>query len=387
MTTRTSHSDFKGFDDWIEVFRAGTHTDSQGRTATYTSDDLDQVIANHSDADAAPIVIGHPKTDDPAYGWTAALKRDGDSLLARFKDVEPHFAAAAEAGRYRKRSVRLVKTGNGWMLGHVGFLGAQRPAVSGLAAMNYSAPEGETHDFEVDSYTPSIVARAMRRMRDFLIEKFDLETADRVMPDWEVDSLSRHATELDAKPANLAASSPAFSTPSDDPHGGDDMPEFSQADIQAAEQRGREAAQADFTAREQSLADQLKTERRARLSREFQAEISASDLTPAQAEGAVEFMLCLQDAEEAQFEFSAGSETKKVTPLAWFRDFVKRVPRQVDMGESDAGDKGGTSAAEFSAPKGYAIDSAQLEVHQKAVAWQQVHPGTDYVAAVRAVTK
>lgn len=389
MNTRTSHSDFKGFDDWVEIFRAGTHTDSQGREATYTVEDLDQIITNHSEADSAPIVIGHPKTDDPAYGWTAKLKRNGDSLLAKFRDVEPQFAEAVEAGRYRKRSVRLVKAAQGWVLGHVGFLGAARPAISGLAAMNYAAPQGESHDFEMDAFTPGVIARAMRRLRDFIIEKFDLETADRVMPDWEVESLSRHAIELSVKPANLAVlPAAAFSdlTP-DHIDGGDVMPEFSQADIQAAEQRGREAAQADFTAREQSLQDQLKAERRARLAREFQAEIAASHLTPAQAEGAVEFMFCLQDGEEARFEFSAGKETKKLSPLAWFRDFVKRAPKQVDMGEQGAGADASPAAAEFSAPSGYTIDGAQLEMHQKAVAWQQANPGTDYVAAVRAVTK
>ena len=53
---------------WINVFRAGTHTDSTGRVVTFTQADLDQIVANH-DLGAAPAVIGHPKHNDPAYVW------------------------------------------------------------------------------------------------------------------------------------------------------------------------------------------------------------------------------------------------------------------------------------------------------------------------------
>lgn len=49
---------------------------------------------------------------------------------------------------------------------------------------------------------------------------------------------------------------------------------------------------------------------------------------------------------------------------------------------------GGTSAhASFAAPHGYSVDAEAADLHAKALAWQQSHPGTDYLAAVKAVSQ
>ncbi|MBI3771452.1 MAG: hypothetical protein HY272_01915 [Gammaproteobacteria bacterium] len=376
------HSDFRGFDDFIEVFRAGEQVSSDGTRRTWSNDELDQMVANHSAATAAPIVIGHPQVNDPAYGWVNELKRDGDSLFAKFRDVHPEFSKAAEDGAYRKRSVRVYKTPqNGFALEHVGFLGAKRPAIA-LDAMNYSArAEGEVFDFEADWVTPNILARMMRRMREFLIEKFGAEEADRVMPDYEVSSLADHANSImndNAKPSSI------FSAPNK----GETIvtPEEHQAALDAAVKK----AQADFSAQQTTLQQQLDAERRQRLQGEFSAFVKGSHLTPAQAEGAVDFMLQLSDATEAQFEFSAGEGDKaqkiKKSPLQWFKDFVSAVPQQVALGESAAENVKG-ERAEFTAPQGHAVDGEQLAKHQKAKDYQAAHPGTDYMTAVSAVSK
>ena len=119
------------FDNWVEIFRTGSHTTSDGRVTYWGEDDLDQVVRNYDpNKHEAPIVIGHPKTNDPAYGWVEALKRVGSTLLAKFKQVDSGFAEKVKAGRYKKRSVS-ISPGN--HLNHVGFLGAVAPAVSGLA--------------------------------------------------------------------------------------------------------------------------------------------------------------------------------------------------------------------------------------------------------------
>ena len=55
----------------VEVMRTGTWQDSAGRSHTYTADDLDRIAQQYSVRENdAPVVIGHPKTDDPAYGAT-----------------------------------------------------------------------------------------------------------------------------------------------------------------------------------------------------------------------------------------------------------------------------------------------------------------------------
>jgi len=339
---KNTQHDFKGFDDHVEVFRSGEHTSSNGVKRTWTNEELDQMVANHSAATAAPIVVGHPTHNDPAYGWIDELKRDGDSLQAKFRDVNPAFATGVEDGAYRKRSVRIYKTPDNTMaIEHVGFLGARRPAIP-LDAMNYSSADAEeTYDFEADWYTPNVFARVMRRMREFLIGEHGLDKADQVLPEYEIDSMKDHADAL-LNPSEETPSS--FSSDNHNQGGADVPPEFTQADIDAAEQRGRNAAKSDFSVSEELLQQQLDSERRQRLTTDFTAFVDGSNLTPAQAEGAVDFMLQLSDAEDTQFEFSAGEGDKsqhiKKTPLQWFKDFAAAVPKQVDTTETNAGEAG-----------------------------------------------
>ncbi|MDR3723273.1 MAG: hypothetical protein P4K83_02135 [Terracidiphilus sp.] len=118
---------------WIEIFRAGDYS-SQGK-ASITTDDLRRVVDSYDPAyHEAPICVGHPKSDGPAYGWIEKLALSGDTLLAKEKQVDPAFAELRSAGRFKKRSAAFYQDENGAIAGlrHVGWLGAQPPAVKGL---------------------------------------------------------------------------------------------------------------------------------------------------------------------------------------------------------------------------------------------------------------
>lgn len=120
---------------WIEVFRAGKQTDSAGNTKDWTTEDLDTIVKTYNDQPAearheAPVVLGHPETDKPAYGWVQQLKREGNTLLAELKDLSDNFVEMVKNGMYKKRSISLYAD---MLLKHVGFLGAVPPAVKGLA--------------------------------------------------------------------------------------------------------------------------------------------------------------------------------------------------------------------------------------------------------------
>lgn len=120
---------------WIEVFRAGTHTDAAGNEREWTEADLDAIAAGYDPArHEAPVVIGHPADNGPAFGWVEGLKRDGATLLAKLKDVVPEFADMVRKGLYKKRSIALYPD---LTLRHLGFLGAQPPAVKGLADIKF----------------------------------------------------------------------------------------------------------------------------------------------------------------------------------------------------------------------------------------------------------
>lgn len=132
----------------IEIFKEGTHVDDAGVPRVFTRADIDAMAAGYDPAlHDAPLTIGHPKTDEPRYGAVAQLQAvdgaDGRRTLTMSgADVEPAFAEAVVNKRFPKRSTAFYppqhpqnpKPGQ-WYVRHVGFLGAQPPAVRGLAEL------------------------------------------------------------------------------------------------------------------------------------------------------------------------------------------------------------------------------------------------------------
>jgi hypothetical protein len=135
---------------WMEVFRAGDY----GPKGAFTAADLEQIADSYDPAwHEAPVVLGHPKSDAPAYGWVSKLKAVSGTLLAKLRQVDPKFRESVDQGRFKKRSVALyrVDKGNGasgWYLRHLGFLGAMPPEVKGLTDASFGQEEFESYDFD-----------------------------------------------------------------------------------------------------------------------------------------------------------------------------------------------------------------------------------------------
>lgn len=131
----------------IKILRPGSFTSVEGAKVSFTAADLAQIAASYKpESDPAPIVVGHPKMADPAYGWVGALEVQGDVLVAKPSEIAPSFAEAVKAGHYRKISAQLYQPGDpnspapeGWYLRHVGFLGAAAPAIKGLGQVSFAA--------------------------------------------------------------------------------------------------------------------------------------------------------------------------------------------------------------------------------------------------------
>lgn len=129
---------------WIEVFKTGTHTDSTGNSTEYSAESLDEIAKTYntrlasSESQSAPLVKGHPKTNDPAFGWVERLARRGESLYAKIKNLNPELAGEVRQGKYRKVSIALYPDK---MLRHIGLLGAVPPAVKGLAQVSFADDE------------------------------------------------------------------------------------------------------------------------------------------------------------------------------------------------------------------------------------------------------
>ncbi len=373
--------EFAGFDDWFEIFRAGTQTDSQGRIKTFTDADLDSIVANHNADDPAPLVVGHPKTNDPAYGWTQSLKRDGNTLFAKATDVVAEFEDSVKAKNYRKRSVSIEPDGaGGYRLRHIGFLGAAAPAVPGLADLQFSDDtQTAVFEFSVDEAVRSAgwgfgtLTRTLRRFREYLIADKGLEEADDILPNYEIDSLQTRADQIENS-LNQSQRSRQFSCQDDE----DKPMTITQEQMDAETHRANQAVQ------------QLKALQYQQRVSEAQTLVSGlvtdGKLLPAQAVGLAEFMASLKDQTET-FEFSAseGEQPKKQTPHDFMTGFMKSLGKQVVTGKDDSEDAGDT-ASDYTAPNGYTVDPDKAKLHKQALEYSQKN-GVDYSQAISVLTK
>ncbi|MFH1684062.1 MAG: hypothetical protein ABIA67_04185, partial [Candidatus Margulisiibacteriota bacterium] len=218
------NKNFAGFDDFVPIFQGGKQTDSQG--CEHDGDELinKAVELFNPEYHEPPITVGHPKDNSPAFGWVESLKtvsqklKDGSAikvLMAKFKDVVPEFASAVQQGLYKKRSASFYPDGR---LRHVGFLGGMPPAVKGLADIGFNDTdqpvlfaEMEPVEFMAGWWGLSRVATILRGLRDFFIEKFDLETADKVLPNWDIDAIKDEADQMSRVDIPQTAAQPLFS--------------------------------------------------------------------------------------------------------------------------------------------------------------------------------
>lgn len=176
---------------WLEIFKAGVHTSGNGVTKEYTDDDLTHIVKTYNEQKdhEAPLVLGHPTNDQPAYGWAKELKTAGSKLLAYVDQVNGSIVDAVKRGEYKKVSIALYPDG---LLRHIGLLGAVPPAVKGLAPVQFAeGEEFEEYIWVNDETRMPTVARIFSSLRDLLIEKFSLDVADKAINKDDVEYLQR----------------------------------------------------------------------------------------------------------------------------------------------------------------------------------------------------
>lgn len=365
----------------IEVFRPGTFTPMSGAPVTMTAQDLKAIAAAYDPENSpTPVVVGHPRTEDAAYAWAKSFAFDEESgkLVAEVGEIEPAFGEAVTAGRYKRISLSLFSPSapnnpkpGAWYPKHIGFLGAAAPAVSGLKPVSFA--EDQTGVVEVEFGDPAFkdVASLFRSMREWLIEKAGLETADKALPNWSINWID-DAGERDR------AGLPAFTEPTPK------IPETTMSDADKAAQAQRER---ELQERETEL-----NRRQAAFSHGEHvafAEGLAKEgrLLPASQPRVVALLdsLAGQEATELSFSEPGGQEVKE-SPADAVRAILKAQPVVVHFGEFVSGQgKPGRATVEFASPDGSTVDPEGLRVHAAAEEYQRKHPGTAYLDAVRAV--
>ena len=352
----------------LQIFRPGRQTASSGESFTYTEADLRACASAYDPAKhEAPLVVGHPNTDDPAYGWVKALTFEAGHLEAQSHQVDPAFAELVNGGKFKHMSAAFWRptaatnpVPGTWYLRHVGFLGAAAPAVKGLktptfaggenGVVSFSEPGGDVVEFSAPiGPGPDGFTAFMAQLRDWLTRQ---ETPAFSAP---------HLTPDTHAPAAAATKEePTVTTPT-------------QADL---DQRA-----ADLEARENAL----KQQEGASLARQNAAFcddlVAKGTLLPVHRDGLVAYMSAQADA---PVTFGDAANPTRTTSHAWLKKFLSELPKAVIFDEVAKHEEGDGHAITFAAPPGVGVDKERLAIHQRALAYQSKHGG-EYLDAVYAV--
>ncbi|WCA60268.1 peptidase [Agrobacterium tumefaciens] len=328
----------------FEIFRTGTHTTAKGQTLTFAETDVADIVASYDPAlHHAPIVIGHPKQDGPAYGWIKSLEVKDGRIVAVPEQVDATFSEMVRAGQFSKRSAGLyhpTQTGNPtpgkYHLRHVGFLGAEPPAIKGLKPVEFA--EGELAiELEFSEYRTAWafdnVASLFRRIRDFIIETRDVETADKIVPPWDLDQIAQTAADIRAD-GRVEEVRPHFSEtePKDTTM---KTAEQRQAELDAREDALKQR-ETEFAGRETTFSENAKKTRATEDAAFVTSIIEAGRLPIGLKESATALFSELDDGET--LTFSEGDETVTKSPRAAFRDLLGKLPVPVSTKELAQGD-------------------------------------------------
>lgn len=307
----------------VEIFRAGSHTDDSGTTHEFSEADVQRMAEVYDPTQReAPLTVGHPEHNLPAYGYVQSLGVNATGRLAmNTHQVLPQFAEMVRAGSFKKRSASFYPPSHpnnpapgAWYLRHVAFLGAQPPAIAGLADIQFS--EGEAAG----------------------LVQFSEATPSTTQPSQEQDDMSKELQDkLDA--ANKLA-----------------------ADEKAAREkaeRERDEAKTKVT----SFAEQQKKDRHATYVSFAETQIKAGKLLPKDKDMAVATQAALADAEAVSF--SEGDTTRKVAPLQWLQGLIADAKPVVSFGEFAPG--GGGEGSEAGGAKG----KSDAEIHKAAEAYMR----------------
>lgn len=198
----------------LHIFKPGKHVAMSGASLNFSESDLTATVRAYDPAlHEAPLVIGHPKHDAPAAGWVKSLASSAQGLIAEPHQVAPEFAEQVASGAYKKISASFYHPDSPsnpvpgvYYLRHVGFLGAQPPAVKGLRPIELA--EGEEGVVEFADFGHETSAGLFRRLRDWLIGERGLEVADQVLPNYQIESLNELARRDDEQQSSFTEPTP-----------------------------------------------------------------------------------------------------------------------------------------------------------------------------------
>jgi hypothetical protein len=352
----------------FEIFRTGTLTSSEGQTITFTDGDLAAIASSYNPAlHEAPIVVGHPKTNMPAFGWIKGLSIKGDRLVAEPERLDPAFSELVRDGKFLKRSAAFYApnskgnpTPGTYHLRHVGFLGAEPPAVKGLAGVEFAEGDGEIITFaelEFADYRVSWgfdrIANMFRSIREHFIATDGLETADKLVPAFDIDQLVQAGVEMRIEDKRPSFSETTKETP---------MTVQKTEAERLAELEAREQAQKD---RETTFSENAK-KTQAEADKVFVEGVVKAGRLPIGLQGTA--IALFSEMSDGVLTFSEGNTKVETSPRAAFRELLEKLPVPVVTGELASG-----NGPDFSDGEQYAV-AIQTEIREAKAKGEELTP-------------
>jgi hypothetical protein len=346
-----------GRSDWVEIFKAGKQTASDGRTIVFSPENLDEIVSSYSPEHfRAPLIISHEtfgRSDrelaesELAFGIVKKLRREGNSLYAFCDPVAPEVRDWIAQGRIVDRSASFYPPNSAnnpfpgkWALRHVALLGKTAPSVKGMEAINLNELNfSEDDDFlEFSAYKNNAFVELFSGLRDFLIESHGLEKAEALIPSYvlrtlggpddETEFLQKRMSDLEKKLEDVRQS--VFSL-GDSFHS--TMPKMSMAyqeDDDDQEDEMTSEMQSEIAALREELKKQKRERRRDRIASFM--ERNRDRLIPRMLEDFdVEF-----GEDTISENFSSFCEGLSDSQLSYFEQFVSQIPVQVEFNELTA---------------------------------------------------
>lgn len=358
--TRPDHANHAESRKSIEIFRAGRHTSSDGKTISFSTGDLAaSARAYDPDVHEAPLVVGHPEMDDPAYGWVKGLNLSSDSLFAEAADLDPEFADLVRAGRFRKISASFYTPQSPqnpvpgvYYLRHVGFLGAQPPALKGLKPVAFAAGEKGLIRFDLElnpnatrrrtsqmanpnrsttsfhERAEKIVSGHLRRIREHLIRKHGQDEADEVLPNHEIEALDEearrsgeHEDRQDQRIDGAANS--------------DGRAAYAESPETKKREEDLKKREADFAEKERAFKVKETAARRDANLAFCETLVKEGRLLPANKANAAALLDYAGSAGgSVSVEFGEGADKKSLTPVEAVKMLLSSRPKAVDFGQA-----------------------------------------------------
>lgn len=383
----------------IHVFRAGRQITAAGEAIDFSEADLAAMARAYDPTlHEAPICVGHPRDNLPAYGWLSRFTASKGNLYAEPREVDPEFAELVRAGRFKKVSLALYAPDSPrnpkpgvYYPRHLAMLGAEPPAVKGLKPVEFADAADERLVFAEVAFSDPLfgyVTALLRGVRDLFIEKFGLETADAALPTWRIESIDEMARDRDP-PAPALNHSPAFSEGTRNPPSletGMTHQEIEklQADLAAANKAAQDA-QSALQANQAAAAAAEKKARHEGHVAFAESLVQNEQLTPADKPLVVAALDAAVGDTDKDIQFGEGDDKK---PLATaLHAFFSRLPKDGLNGKHLAS-KGAQGSANVDDPlefgEGTRVDDASLQRHRQALALSKER-GIPYIEAAREI--